>query len=226
MVDKDTDGRDDKASVQALDAVRLKGLRVDVQETIKLALSALALGVIGQPGPGKVKGVDKEERHGSSAASGGDVGGELLPLGGSFGGGKNAFDGVLEGEVKSLGGGVSEDISEISSPEAEKSFRLHSPLGAVKNAIVWPVQDALFEHLGLVLDQQFYSLDGGSSCLGDTGSNTRQHEVLEESQLFFAATHLDWRSDCLVSCRSESSNISLVVLQETRQSLLQSRWVA
>jgi hypothetical protein len=48
-VDKDTHGRDDKASVQALDAVRLEGLRVDVQETIELALSTLALGVISQP---------------------------------------------------------------------------------------------------------------------------------------------------------------------------------
>ena len=48
-VDEDTDSRDGKASVQTLDTVRLEGLGVDVNETIELSLTSLALGVIGQP---------------------------------------------------------------------------------------------------------------------------------------------------------------------------------
>merc|ERR1739848_515836 len=51
-VDEDTDSRDGKSSVESLDAVRLEGLRVDINETVELSLSSLALGVIGQSGPG------------------------------------------------------------------------------------------------------------------------------------------------------------------------------
>ena len=35
----------------------------------------------------------------------------------------------------------------------------------------------------LVLYEEFDSLDGGSSSLGDTGSNTGEQKVLSESQL-------------------------------------------
>merc|ERR1712071_568648 len=43
-VDEDTDGRDREASVQTLDAVRLEGLDVDVDQAVELALTTLALG--------------------------------------------------------------------------------------------------------------------------------------------------------------------------------------
>ena len=48
-VDEDTDSRDGESSVQSLDTVRLQGLGVNVNETVELTLSSLALGVIGQP---------------------------------------------------------------------------------------------------------------------------------------------------------------------------------
>merc|ERR1719412_688169 len=44
-VDEDTDGRDGESSVESLDTVRLEGLHVDINETVELSLSALALGV-------------------------------------------------------------------------------------------------------------------------------------------------------------------------------------
>ena len=47
-VDKDTDGRDDETSVQTLDTVGLDGLDVDVDETIELSLTTLALHVVSQ----------------------------------------------------------------------------------------------------------------------------------------------------------------------------------
>merc|ERR1712198_337007 len=40
-VDEDTDSRDGESSVQSLDAVRLQGLGVDVNETVELTLSSL-----------------------------------------------------------------------------------------------------------------------------------------------------------------------------------------
>ena len=38
----------------------------------------------------------------------------------------------------------------------------------------------LLDHLVLVLDKKFDSLDGGSSSLGDTSSCTREHEGFKE----------------------------------------------
>merc|ERR1719427_162733 len=58
-VDEDTNSGDSEASVESLDTVRLQGLGVDVNETVELSLASLALGVIGQPGPGVVQGVDE-----------------------------------------------------------------------------------------------------------------------------------------------------------------------
>ena len=48
-VDEDTNGGDGESSVQALDAVRLEGLGVDINQAVELPLTSLALGVIGQP---------------------------------------------------------------------------------------------------------------------------------------------------------------------------------
>merc|ERR1711975_168676 len=76
-VDKDTNSRDGEASVQALDAIGLQSLHVHVNQAVELALTTLALGVVGQPGPGKVKGVHEEKGQGSSSTTGGNVGGEL-----------------------------------------------------------------------------------------------------------------------------------------------------
>ena len=52
-VDEDTNGGDGKASVQALNAVRLESLGVDVNEAVELPLTSLALSVIGQPSLGQ-----------------------------------------------------------------------------------------------------------------------------------------------------------------------------
>merc|ERR1719461_28979 len=205
-VDEDTDSGDSEASVESLDTIRLQGLGVDVNETVELSLTTLALGVIGQPGPGVVKRVDKQQGAGSSHSSAQDVHGELLGLAGVLWGGESYLDGILEGEVQSLGGEVSKHVGQVSSPERVDSLSLHDPGAAVYDALVGPVKPALLDHLILVLDQQLDSLDGSSSGLGDTSSNTSQHEVLKEPELISshseACIGLFWSS-----CRSESSNI-------------------
>ena len=48
-VDEDAHGGDGEASVRALDAIRLEGLHVDIDQTIELALTTLTLGIVGQP---------------------------------------------------------------------------------------------------------------------------------------------------------------------------------
>merc|ERR1719187_663966 len=159
-VDEDTDGGDGEATVQALDTISLEGLDVHVNETVELTLTTLALGIIGQPGPRVVERVDEEEGHGTGASSGGDVGGELLPLGSGLGGGEQGLHGVLEGEVEGLGGEVPQDVGEVPSPEGEEALSLEDPGGAVDDALVGLVEAALLDHLILVLHQQLHTLDG------------------------------------------------------------------
>ena len=113
-IDEDTDSRDGEASIESLDAVRLEGLGVDINETVELSLSALALGVIGQPGPGVVQGVDEQQGAGSGHSSAEDVHGELPGIAGVLGGGEGNLDGVFEGEVQSLGGEVSQHVGQVS----------------------------------------------------------------------------------------------------------------
>merc|ERR1719225_1196456 len=205
-VDEDTDSRDGEASVDALDTVRLQGLDVDIDQTVELTLSTLAFVVVGQPGPGKVKGVHEEKGQGSGKTTRGNVGGELDGGRSVLGGGEQGLNGVLESKVQSLGREVPQHVSKVSSPEGSNTLGGHHPLGAVKNTGVGLVKTTLLDHLILVLDEQLDSLDGGGHSLGDTSGNTGQHEVLKEPKLL--VTHLVF----LISCRSESSNKSLVVL--------------
>merc|ERR1712184_140361 len=121
-VDEDTDSGDGEASVQALDTIRLQSLDVDIDQSVELALTTLALGIVGQPGPGKVKGIHKQEGHGSSGTTGGNVGGQLGGVGGILGGGEQGLNGVLEGKVKSLSGEVTQHVGEVSSPERNDTF--------------------------------------------------------------------------------------------------------
>merc|ERR1740131_736586 len=133
--------------VQALDTVRLQSLDVDVDRAVELALAALALGVVGQPGPSVVKGVDEEQGLGSGESAAGNVGGELPARAGILRGGEQGLDGVLEGEVERLGGEVTQDVGQVSSPEGDDALRLEDPGGAVDHTSVWPVQAALLDHL-------------------------------------------------------------------------------
>merc|ERR1719154_334045 len=180
-IDEDTDSGDGESSVKSLDTIRLKSLGVDINETVELSLSALALGVIGKPGSGVVQGVDKEEGHSSRHSSAEDVHSKLSGIAGILGSGKGGLDRILECEIESLGGEISENISQVSSPEGVDSLGFEDPGGAVDDSSVGLVQAPLLDHLVLVLDQQLDSLNGSSGSLGDSSSNSSQHEVLSES---------------------------------------------
>merc|ERR1719209_857274 len=182
-VDEDTNCRDGEASVQALDAIGLQSLHVDVDQAVELALTTLALGVVSQPGPGVVEGVYEEQGHGTGGATAGNVCGELQGLGGVLGGLEGGLDGILEGKVKRLSWEVPQHVRHVSSPEGVDSLRCQHTLGAVKHSIVWLVKTTLLDHLILVLDEQLDPLDGGGGGLGHAGSHAGEHERLKESKL-------------------------------------------
>merc|ERR1712183_970209 len=188
-VDEDTNGRDGESSVQSLDTIRLEGLHIHINEAIELALTSLALGIVSQPSSGIIKRVHKQQRHGTGSTTAGNVGCELCACAGGLGGGKDGLDSILEGKVKSLSGEVSEDVSQVSSPQGVDTLGLQYSGGAVNDTFVWLVKSALLDHLILVLDEELDSLNGGSSGLGHTGSHTSEHEVLKESE--FLISHFD-----------------------------------
>merc|ERR1719209_490066 len=142
-VDEDANCGDGEASVQALDAVGLQSLHVQVDQAVELALATLALGVVSQPGPGVVQGVYEEQRHGAGSTTAGNVCGELQGLGGVLGSLEGGLDGVLEGKVERLSWEVPQHVRHVSSPEGVDSLRCQHTLGAVKHSIVWLVKTTL-----------------------------------------------------------------------------------
>merc|ERR1719328_52717 len=188
-VDEDTNSRDGESSVETLDSIGLQSLDVDINESVELSLASLALGVISQPGSGVVKRVHKQEGQSSSKSSTGNVGSKLQILRSVLRSLEQALDLILEGEVQSLSREVSEHIGKISSPEWVDSLSLQDPGGTINDASVWLVKTSLLDHLILVLDQELDSLNGSGSSLGDSSSNSGEHEVLSKSQ-FLLARHL------------------------------------
>ena len=84
-VDKDTRAGDPKPSVKPPQSVSLDSLDVAVYDAIELSLTGGVPGVHTQPGAGVVDTLDEQQGERASAASGQDVFGELLLVGGVFG---------------------------------------------------------------------------------------------------------------------------------------------
>lgn len=66
------------------------------------------------PGTGVIEGVYDCEGQGTGESTASDVGSELADVRGVLGGLEQGFDGILEGEVQSLGGEITEDVSQVS----------------------------------------------------------------------------------------------------------------
>ena len=81
-VNDDTDDGRNEATVETSNTVRGKGLLVDVDETVELALTASLgrLGVVGETRTSVVEGVDEEEGRRTSSTTTGDVTSEPRPV--------------------------------------------------------------------------------------------------------------------------------------------------
>lgn len=66
------------------------------------------------PGTGVIEGVYDCEGQGTGESTASDVGSKLADVRGVLGGLEQGFDGILEGEVQSLGGEITEDVSQVS----------------------------------------------------------------------------------------------------------------
>lgn len=85
---------------------------------------------------------------------------------------------VLEGQVEGLGGEVTDHVGNVTTPQRTETFRLDGSGEAITNAAVRVRKTARLDHLILVLHEQFDTLDGRSSRLGDSSGDTAHHKVL------------------------------------------------
>ena len=76
-VEEDAQASDDEASVETQDTIRLDGLALHVPHPSELPPPHPVLDVGGQPGPGVVQRVDKQQGHNSGQASAREVEADL-----------------------------------------------------------------------------------------------------------------------------------------------------
>ena len=154
-----------EATVEARNAIRCKGLLVNVDEAVELASASrlCVFVVIGQSSTRIVERVDEEKRGGTSSLCVISCAKLILckpyttrrqiahhPLGVSislFLVREHRLVGIAEGEVESLGGKVSDDIGSVASPKGEYTFIFRSAGKALHDPSIFAVQASRLEHL-------------------------------------------------------------------------------
>ena len=84
-----------------------------------------------------------------------------------------------------LRGKVSDTIGQVASPEWQDTFASECLHGTIDDTVVGLGDDALLQHLSLILHEQFDTFDRCSSCFGNNGGNTTEREILEKAQFWF-----------------------------------------
>lgn len=145
-VDNDALNRDAETLVETPKAIRLEDLGETVAQAIELTLGGTLAHVGSQPGPSKVQRVDKAEGGGPSCPTGRQVTGEVAPelLMPVHAPQEDLLVLVLEGEVESLGGEVTDHVGQVTSPEGEEALLLGDSHHAVNDPFVLLLRTDLF----------------------------------------------------------------------------------
>ena len=149
-VDNDTKDGGTETTVETGNTIRSEGLLVDINQTVELTLTTAlgGLGVVGETGTSVVEGVDEEKRSGTSSTTRGKVTDHPLSIAITLLlVGEHRLVGVTEGEVKSLGREVTDDVGGVTSPERDDTLRGGSTLPAVNQTAVLAVETASTKHL-------------------------------------------------------------------------------
>lgn len=145
-VDNDALDRDAEPLVETLQAIRLEDLGETVTQTTELTLGGTLAHVGSQPGPGKVQRVDKAEGGGPSCPTGSQVTSKVAPelLMPVHAPQEDLLVFVLEGEVESLGGEVTDHVGQVTPPEREKALLLGDSHHAINDPFVLLLSTDLF----------------------------------------------------------------------------------
>lgn len=141
--------------------------------------------------PRVVEGVHEAQRTGAGKTTGGHVDGEELAefrLG--VGLREQSLDGVLESEVKRLGGEVPDDVGHVPAPEGLEPLLAVHAREAVPDAGVTGDLPGLDAGVGILgLDDELHALDRCRARLGDGTANSSEGEVHQEVGLCLGFSH-------------------------------------
>lgn len=182
-VDDDTLNGDAEATVQTKDTIRFDGLGETVTQTTELAFGGTFTDIGSQTGTGKVQGVDEAKRGCSGSTTRCQVGqkppAKLGLLVNSTH--EHLFVDIFESKVQSLGGEITDDIGQVSSPESSGSLFLGDADESINNTFVLLVGGDLFRGM-LHLEEQFDTFDGSYGCFGNSGRHTTGDEIFSEGK--------------------------------------------
>jgi len=192
-VSDDTEDGNTETLVKSLNTINSSDLVDTVDETVELSISGTLTNISSESSSGEIQGVDEHQRGSTSSTTGGEVTKEELP---EFGlgvvGAENLLVGILKGEVKSLSGEISDDVSEVTSPESRDTFFLGDSDEDIHNTLVGLVTSKLLVS-SLGLEKELNSFNGGNGSLGDSSGDTTESKIEGE------ITSLDFRSFTHVS---------------------------
>merc|ERR1719295_278964 len=187
-IHKDANSGNNKSTVQSTNTIRLQGLFVNIKESGILSLCGSTsllhrFHVIRQSRSSVIQRVHEGQRRGSCTTTGRNILSQfhircvgLLAL-------ELSFDSFLKHKVESLSGEISQAVCRISSPHRQDTLFLGHSAKAIHRTFISLLESARFDHLVLVLNHKFNSLDGSSHRFGNNSSTSREGEVL------------DWRED-------------------------------
>merc|ERR1712036_448 len=182
-VDEDANARDYETSVETGNTIGGNCFAVDIDKSVELAFATLALGIVCHSSSCIVQRVHKHKRKRTSKSTTSNVSTKLDNLRGIFLHSEHRLDRVLEGKVQRLGRKVSDNVSQVTTPEASNSLGFHRSSSAVNDAVVRLIESALLDHLVLVLDEKLDSLDGRRGGLGHAGCDARNHKVFKKVEV-------------------------------------------
>lgn len=95
---------------------------------------------------------------------------------------------VLEGEVKSLGWEIPDDIGHVATPESAEPLFFRDTHETIYHTLVTLVSCDLLRDV-LYLQQQLDTLDWSHSCLRDSSGNATSGKILKESHGIIESRH-------------------------------------
>ena len=150
-------------------------MRVSTNQT-----SGSITNISGKSGSCEIKWVDEAKGSSTSSTTGGAVTNEELDwLGLWVIWAKSLLVEIFACEVKSLSWEISDDVSEVTSPESHDTLLSHYSAEAITNTIVLHfLRDV---RVGILdLEQKLNSLDWGDNGLRDSSGDTTRKEVSNE----------------------------------------------
>lgn len=182
-VEDDTNNWDSESSVKSIHAIWGSDLGKAVYESWEFSVGSFS-DIWGESCSCEIKGIDKQEWRGTSSSSGSHITYEEFSwVGLGIEGAEPFLVCILEGEVEGLGGEISDDIGQVTSPEWSETLFTIDSREAIADTLVLVLGGDRFWSV-LHLQKQLYSFDRSNSSLGDSSGCSSDQEILYETSLF------------------------------------------